>query len=100
MKKVIDMVSTTIKGGVFFLLPLVLIIVLFEKVLKLIQPLSGAVQELLDPSRKFYNFPFIFSIIALLLVCFLAGWAAKLGAGQKLVGWIENNLLSLFRAIP
>lgn len=96
MKKVFQLFSTTIKGGVFFLLPLVLIIVLLEKVINLLDPLSLGVQKFLDPGERYDNFPYLFSILTLILVCFIAGWVARFGIGKRMVGLIENNVLSLF----
>lgn len=96
MKQLFGLIGTTIKGGIFFLLPLILIIVLLEKVLALLAPLSVMVQKVLDPAERFENFPYVFSILTLVLFCFAAGWVAKLGAGQKMVKLIEDNVLSLF----
>ncbi|MFC3881353.1 hypothetical protein ACFOSV_14260 [Algoriphagus namhaensis] len=96
MKKIFGLIGTTVKGGIFFLLPLALIFVLLGKVLEILEPLSASVQEVLDPGERYENFPYLFSILTLILVCFAAGWIAKLGAGQKMIRLIEDNVLSLF----
>lgn len=96
MKKIFGLIGTMIKGGIFFLLPLALIFVLLGKVLEILAPLSASVQEVLDPGEHFENFPFLFSILTLLLVCFTAGWIANLGVGQKMIRLIEDNVLSIF----
>ncbi|GAA0881332.1 hypothetical protein GCM10009119_43020 [Algoriphagus jejuensis] len=94
MKVLLSVFAQTIKGGLFFLLPLVVVIILLNKAVELIQPLSHAIREHLP-----FQLPLsamVLSIILLVLICFGAGWLARLGGSQKLILLLEENFLVLF----
>ncbi|MHA7128759.1 DUF502 domain-containing protein [Algoriphagus namhaensis] len=96
MKKLLEIGMATLKGGLFFLVPIVLLIVLFEKALKLLAPLVNALQNTLGLDAWLFASPYAMSIVVLVLICFIAGWIAKMGPGQRLVNWIETHILTLF----
>jgi len=94
MKTLLSLVSKTVKGGIFFLLPIVIIIFLLGKVVKTVTPVAETLQEKVPG-----DFPFLaltLSLLILLLICYLAGWLAGKGLGKAVVDWLENNLLILF----
>ncbi|TDQ19148.1 putative membrane protein [Algoriphagus boseongensis] len=94
MKVLLTLFTQTVKGGVFFLLPLVLILVLLKKAVEIIMPLSHWVNEIIPFELPFSAFTL--SIILLVFLCFIAGWLAKKGIGKKMILWLEDNLLTLF----
>jgi uncharacterized membrane protein len=96
MKNLTSLIGTLIKGGIFFLLPLVLLVVILEKAIQIIRPLSDFIRKSLGLADNQIFTPFIFSIILILLCCLLAGITAKRGLGKKMMLWIENNVLVLF----
>lgn len=94
MKSLLKIISSTVKGGIFFLLPVVIIVLLFGKALSTVKPMAETLREKVP-----LEFPFlalIISLLIILLVCFLAGWVAGKGIGKAMVNWLENNLLDLF----
>ncbi|HSF54405.1 MAG TPA: DUF502 domain-containing protein, partial [Algoriphagus sp.] len=89
-----NIVSQTVKGGIFFLLPIVIIVLLFAKALSTVKPVAETIRE-----QVHLEFPFlalIISLMILLLICYLAGWVAGKGMGKAMINWLENNLLDLF----
>lgn len=92
----LSIISNTIKGGIFFLFPIVLILVFFEKIIHLLKPIATKISVGLGLENSTLDYPYIIAIIIILLFCFLAGTVAKLGAGKWMVTWIEDHLLTLF----
>ncbi|TDK42869.1 DUF502 domain-containing protein [Algoriphagus formosus] len=96
MKKLLSLGGTLVKGGIFFLLPLVLLVVILEKAIKIIRPLSDFIRKSLGLADSQIFTPFLFSLLIVLLCCLIAGIIAKRGLGKKMMSWIENNVLVLF----
>lgn len=96
MKHFINVISTLIKGGLFFLLPIILLIILLERAIKLIQPLSYYVETTLGIEENRILTPFVVSLFLVLLLCLIAGYIAQKGLGKKMVEWIEDHILVLF----
>ncbi|WP_026969901.1 hypothetical protein [Algoriphagus terrigena] len=94
MKVLFSLFTQTVKGGIFFLLPLVIVIVLLKKAVELILPLSHLIREHLP-----FHLPLsamTLSVVLLTMICFGAGWVARLGVSQKLILLLEENFLVLF----
>lgn len=96
MKHFVSLISALIKGGIFFLLPIILLIVLMERAIKMIQPLSHFVQKSLGLEDNSIFTPFLISLILVLFLCLVAGFIAQRGMGKRMVEWIEDHLLVLF----
>ncbi|MBY5950088.1 DUF502 domain-containing protein [Algoriphagus marincola] len=96
MKKLLSLGGTLVKGGIFFLLPLVLFVVILEKAVQIIRPLSDLMRKSLGLANNQVITPFIFSVLVVLFCCLIAGIIAKRGLGKKMMSWIENNVLVLF----
>lgn len=94
MKVFFKIFSQTLKGGIFFLLPLVIVLVLGKKAIDFIHPVSDAIYSKSPISLPFSAF--FISIFLLILICFLAGWLARFGVGNKSILWLEENFLVLF----
>ena len=87
--------KTTLVGGVVFLVPVVIFIVLMGKAL-------GIAQQLVDPLAK--HLPIetigglrmarILSVVLVVLVCFVGGLVARTGLASKLVTSLEGSVLS------
>ncbi|QDH80609.1 DUF502 domain-containing protein [Echinicola soli] len=99
MKLVLNFINKTLKGGVFFLLPLMLAYVLLEKVLHLLQPLAYKLSEWLNPDHdKILDFSYILTTFFIIVLCFFFGLIAASAVGASFVTWIENNILTMFPA--
>ncbi|MBN7816614.1 DUF502 domain-containing protein [Algoriphagus pacificus] len=96
MKKLLAIISQTIKGGIFFLFPIILVIVFFEKAMHLLQPISAAFGEKLGLDSGIFETPYFLTLLFLILFCLLAGYIANQGVGKKMVLWIEDHILTLF----
>lgn len=96
MKSALSFVSNTIKGGIFFLFPIVLVILFLEKIIHILRPIATSLSKSLGLESPSFDVPYFLALLIILIFCFIAGWVAKLGAGKWLVNWIENHILLLF----
>lgn len=105
IEKHFGFLKTTLLGGVVFLLPLVLIIAVVGKGVQIMMTLTEPLTELIPAADSVMEIALIYliAIIALFLVCFGAGFAAKSLIGKQLFQAIDSKLLifpgySLFKA--
>ncbi|MFI8481626.1 hypothetical protein ACIGCM_13770 [Pseudomonas sp. NPDC078700] len=86
--------KTTALGGVLFILPLVLVIVLIEKAVHLLRgPISKIIPVFDHHSVAGITAATLATLLALLLLCFLAGLLAKTSAAKRVRTSIEDKLL-------
>jgi uncharacterized membrane protein len=94
MGGILDTAKTTLIGGVLFLLPLIIVIVVVEKAIsvarKVLRPVLAVVPE---GSILGVSLATVASVAALLFLCLVAGVAARTVAAQRLVNRLENSLL-------
>jgi len=98
MKRFLDFAKTTIVGGLLFLVPAVLIILLVKNALELATKILKPIERLL-PIEDIAGVAVehLLAVVSILLVCFLAGLAARTSPGAKLNAWLERAIL---RRIP
>ena len=96
MRGVIGFLRATIIGGVLFLAPLVVLVVVINKAVdfaaRVIKPFADRIPDSLGlgPAKAY-----IAAALLLVLVCFLAGLLARSAMARKSVQMIEGNFLSL-----
>ncbi|MBM7061454.1 hypothetical protein JQX08_12135 [Pseudomonas sp. UL073] len=87
--------KTTVVGGLLFILPLLLIGVLVEKAVHLLRP---AIAKLLpmfpDHAIAGVTLFSLLALVALLLICFLAGLLARTRFARQLLEPLENGILA------
>lgn len=92
MKSFLQIIKATITGGLLFLVPLVLLFIVADKAFKLSQKIiTPIIKRLPGTSIALQE---IFAVILILAVCFIAGLIANKKNAKKLVGKIENGILS------
>jgi len=94
MGGILDTAKSTLIGGVLFLLPLIILIVVVEKAVsvarKVLRPVLAMIPE---GSILGVSLATVASVVALLSLCLVAGIAARTVAAQRLVNRLENSLL-------
>lgn len=96
MKQFLKLITALIKGGIFFLIPIILALVLIEKAIHLIQPLSLLLQKMLGLEASVLFTPYLLSLLLVITLCLAAGVLAQRGMGKKMLEWIEEHVLILF----
>ena len=87
-------IRTTILGGLLFLFPIVFLIAIFGKALEITNKLSSPLAGLL-PIDSIGGLAVVklLSLVILVLICFLAGLAARTVLAGKFVQSLETNVL-------
>ncbi|MGB5177301.1 MAG: hypothetical protein WBP44_01090 [Gammaproteobacteria bacterium] len=103
MKTLLEFLKSTLMGGFFILLPLLLFGLLLGEILEAIIGLATPIAELF-PQSWFENVqaPVAVAIILIVLVSMLFGLAMRLVAARQLGHWLEDNTigrLPLYSAI-
>jgi uncharacterized membrane protein len=95
MKTLARFVHTTILGGVFFLAPIVVLMIILAKALEYANKvLQAFVVHILATSELSPTGATMLSIVTVALVCFLAGLIAHTIVGQRVVKRLEDSVLS------
>jgi uncharacterized membrane protein len=94
MKKLIEFLKTTAIGGLFVLLPVLLLYLLLAEALDLIVALATPIADLF-PKATFekVEFPVIVGLILILGVSFLIGLGLRSKTGRGIGQWIERTVL-------
>jgi len=103
MKLVAEFVKTTLGGGFFVLLPLLISYILFGELLEAVVGLATPIADLF-PAGYFdeVSFPVVIAVMLIVIVSFLLGIAMRQEVFRKLGNWIERNTvgrLALYQAI-
>lgn len=95
MKNIRSFIKTTLIGGLFFVIPLVLLVLIIGKVLDIFRKLVAPIADKI-PIEAIGGITIsrIIALLILLLVCFIAGLFAKDKYASKLKIWIEAKVLS------
>lgn len=95
MKSIISFVKTTLIGGFFLVIPLVLLILIIDKVLDILRKLVAPISDLIPVETVAgITVSRIIALLVLLLLCFIAGLFAKTKKANELKKWIEAKVLS------
>lgn len=91
--------KTTAIGGLFFLLPLIVIAVLLGQVLQVVAWVAGEISKsdlLPDQSPRGFAIVFLAALALIILACFFCGVLARRSLARKFTRSIEKYLLMLF----
>jgi uncharacterized membrane protein len=95
MRALGEFIRTTLIGGILFLLPIVVLIVVLGKAQNIAGRIVAPVaQRMPVPSVERVAVAKIMAIVAIALFCFLAGLFARTRLAKRSVGWLERGLLS------
>jgi len=87
-------IQTTLLGGLFFLVPIVVTFILIGKAFGLVDKLTDPIAKMM-PQGSFAGLPMhnVVAGVALFLICFLAGLIATTSPARGVVAWLERALL-------
>jgi uncharacterized membrane protein len=93
MKSFLSFIKTTITGGVLFLLPVVLLIIIFGKALNILRKLSAPISEKLPTIIFGLDGSNLVAIALLILICFLSGLLFRSKFVRKWIKKLEDDVL-------
>ena len=95
MKGILKFIRTSLVGGILFLLPIIVLVIIIGKALaithKIVAPLAN---HLPVDSVIGLETPRLLAIALLVLFCFLTGVFARTALAQKVIIWLETTVLS------
>ena len=94
MKQITDFLKTTVIGGLFLLLPVLLLYMLLTEALQLVVGLATPIADLF-PKGVFdqAEAPVLIALILIVAVSFLLGLALRSASLSRLGDWIEHTVL-------
>jgi uncharacterized membrane protein len=92
-----DFLKATIAGGVLFLLPVVLALIVLSHAMRLAGKVAQPISKLLPDAVLGVGIVTVLAVAVLVFISFLAGLVARTNAGQRAMHGFEN---SLFGSIP
>ncbi|TDW49849.1 putative membrane protein [Flavobacterium sp. 270] len=96
MKSILRIIKTTFIGGILFLVPIAVLLILIEKVYHIVQKITLPLSSHL-PKVKILGLALqeIIGLLIIIVICFLAGIIAKTKAAKNLISKLEDSILSL-----
>jgi uncharacterized membrane protein len=95
MKKIFGFVKEMLIGGVLFFIPLIILVVILQKAFQLAAVVVGPIIRLLNVTQIFgIGIEIILSIAIILFIIYLGGLISKTAEAKKMVGRLEDALLS------
>lgn len=94
MKRLLTYFKATLIGGLFFIVPIVVVLLIFGKVVEILRALVAPIVEKL-PMEAIGGIPTarIVAFFVLIFICLLAGLFAKTTIAVKIKDWAEDNIL-------
>jgi uncharacterized membrane protein len=94
-KRLFGVLRATFIGGILFLVPFVVLLIVLDKALKVSTAVVAPVAEAI-PYRSVLGLPtpVFVAILSIVVFCQLAGLLARTLMARRFVGWLETNVLS------
>ena len=95
MKPKLKFIRTTLVGGILFLVPIIVVVIILGKALAIARQIVGPLAAQLPMKSAIgLETPKLLAIALLILFCFLTGVIARAAIAQKAINWLELTVLS------
>lgn len=94
MRALLVFVRSTLIGGILFLLPVGIVLVVFAKLLAGARRVGDALHARLFPGAPSDVLPLVFAFLALVALAFTAGMLARSRLGARAFAWLEGTILA------
>lgn len=94
MRALLAFAKSTLIGGILFLLPVGIVLVVFAKLLAAARRIGDALHARLFPGAASDVLPLVFAFLALVALAFAAGMLARSRAGSRAFAWLERTILA------
>jgi uncharacterized membrane protein len=93
MNPTLRFIRTTVIGGILFLLPLVVLFIIFEKAHSILSVISDPISKKISDSILGFDGSALISILLLILICFLGGLIFRSKKVKKILQKLEDKVL-------
>jgi len=88
-------IKTTIVGGLIFLVPIIVLIIILSKALGITKPIVRPLVTLITVETVAgIGVATLLAIFVIVMFCFLTGLLAKTDLAKKIINWLELTILS------
>jgi uncharacterized membrane protein len=88
-------IKTTIVGGLIFLVPIIVLIIILGKALGITRKIVGPLANLIVyETVAGIGVATLLAVFVIVLFCFLTGLLAKTDLAKKIINWLESTFLS------
>jgi len=92
VKTIADFLKTTVLGGLFILLPLLLLELMLIELFELMVVLAAPIADFFPKAWiEAFSAPALLAVALILLASFVLGMIAKSATGQRVGRWLERN---------
>jgi uncharacterized membrane protein len=97
MNSLAKTIKSTVWGGIFFLVPVVLFVWIISRALGVIRQVFRPVLIMLPETRLagVVGIRQLVAIVVLLVICLIAGLLARTRMANRFLNWLEDNILGL-----
>ncbi len=90
----IRFIKTTVAGGFFVLLPIVIVVLLFSELFTMLDALLVPMAETLPVEEVGgVEVAFLLGLVAIVVLCFVSGWLLSTPLGQRLGDFVQGAIL-------
>jgi uncharacterized membrane protein len=94
MKKIVEFFKATIVGGLFVLLPVILVYLALSEVIEVLVAMAAPIADLFFPGKfEEAEFPVIIALALLIGISFVLGLIMLSDTGRRFGNWIERLIL-------
>ncbi len=94
LKNLLEFLKTTVLGGLFVMLPILLLYLVLAEAFELIVVLATPVADLIfQEGAAQIKFPILLAIFLLVIISFVFGLIMRAQTGRRIGSWIERTLL-------
>lgn len=93
MNSVLKFIRTTITGGIIFLLPLTLVLIIAKKALDILMKLSTPFADIFPHSILGFDGHQLLTLALLLIICFMSGLLFRLSFAKSWIKKLEDNFI-------
>lgn len=95
MKQILKILKTTFIGGIFLIVPIIIVLLILGKVVEILRVLvKPIVKELPIDTIGGITIARLVAFAVLILICLIAGLIAKTKTANQFKNWLESTLLS------
>lgn len=93
MKMIGEFIKTTVLGGLFVLLPILLLALMLNEVFVVVIGLATPIADVVFPQRVLdaVESPFVLALVVLFAASFLLGLAARSARARRVGAWLETR---------
>ena len=93
MNSVLRFIRTTVIGGILFLLPLVVLFIIFEKANSILSVITEPISRRISDSIPGFDGSGLISILLIILICFMGGLVFRSTGVKKFLQKLEDKVL-------